>query len=152
MAKSLQLKCAIWVYMILNSGALAYAAEQNALVAGLESIPAAAVAYVLGLAAVGGAAGTLTKIARPDLVVRHLALEIAKDIVASLVAGLLVFFFTSWIDDFNFWLQAALVTLAGYGGSKVLDIALVDGAMPWLRDFLRRVFNIQTPPKDGTPP
>lgn len=147
MAKSLQqLKYAIWAYLSLTWSAMAYAAE-NRLVDGIESIPPRAIAYVLGLAIIGGAAGTLTKLSRPDTAVRNLPLEIIKDILASIVAGLLAFFFTSWADKFDFWLMAILITLAGYGGSKVLDIMLIDGAMPWFQNFLRRVFNV-APPKD----
>lgn len=139
MAKSVQLKWAIWIYLLLNWTAVAYASE-SPFVAGIETIPVKAVAYVFGLAIIGGAAGTLTKLSRPDIVVRNLPLEITKDIVASLAAGLLVFFFTSWWDNINFWLQAAFVTMAGYGGSKVLDLALADGFLPWLqRAFGRNV-------------
>lgn len=150
MAKSSQLKYAIWAYLMLTWSAMAYAAE-NPFVDGLDSIPQKAIAYVFGLAIIGGAAGTLAKLARPDVVVPNLPLEIVKDIMASLVAGMLAFFVTSWIDKFDFWLTAIAITMAGYGGSKVLDFALVEGFMPWLRDLLRRVFNLPAPPKDGTP-
>lgn len=150
MAKSYQLKYAIWAYLLMTWSALAYAAE-SPFVTGIDAIPQKAFAYVFGLAIIGGAAGTLAKLARPDVVVRNLPLEIAKDIVASLVAGMLAFFITSWLDNFDFWLTAIAITMAGYGGSKVLDFALVEGFMPWLRDLLRRVFNLPTPPKDGTP-
>lgn len=150
MAKSLQLKYAIWAYLIFNWGAVAYAAE-SPLVAGLESIPIKALGYVLALSVIGGTAGTLTKIARPDIAIGNLPLEITKDMSASIVAGVLAFFFTSWFKEgFNFWLQAALVTMAGYGGSKVLDVMLIDGALPGLREFMQRVLNIK--PKDGPTP
>lgn len=149
MAKSLQLKYAIWACLILNWGAVAYAAE-NPLVAGIESIPLKAVGYVLALSIIGGTAGTLTKLARPDLMVRNLPLEITKDMLASIVMGLLAFFLSSWFKDVNFWLQAAMITMAGYSGSKGLDMLLIDGAMPWFQDFMRRVLNTQpVPPKDG---
>ena len=150
MAKSLQLKYAIWLYLLLNWTAVAYAAE-NTLVAGIESIPAKAIVYVLSLSVVGGAAGTLTKLARPEVAVRNLPLEICKDIVASVVAGLLAYFFTSWKTGVDFWLQAAIVTICGYGGSKILDVALVDGAMPWLKSFLARVLGVQTKDEGGAP-
>lgn len=150
MAKSLQLKYAIWACLILNWGAVAYAAE-NPLVEGLESIPLKAVGYVLAMAIIGGTAGTLTKLARPDIVVRNLPLEITKDMLASVVIGMLVFFFTSWWDGVNYWLQAAMITMAGYSGSKGLDMLLIDGAMPWFRQFVQRVLNI-TPPPNGPAP
>lgn len=138
MAKSLQLKHAIWVYLCFWWSAVAYAAE-NPLVEGIEAIPLKAMIYVFALSIVGGAAGTLTKLSRPEIIVRNLTLEITKDIMASLVAGMLVFFFTSWWkEDMNFWLQAAAVTMAGYGGSKVLDLALADGFLPWLQRVFGR--------------
>lgn len=129
---------------------MAYAAE-SPFVAGLDAIPPKAIIYVLGLAIIGGAAGTLTKLCKPDTVVRNLPLEIVKDLMASIVAGLLAFFFTSWASALGFWIMAGSITLAGYGGSKVLDIALGEGLLPWVRDFMRRVFNLpSTPPTDGS--
>jgi hypothetical protein len=149
-AKSLQLKHAIQVYLLLTWLPLAYAAEMDPLVVGLESIPPRAVAYVVGLASVGGIAGTLTKMCKPDTAVRSLPLEIFKDIFASLVAGMLAFFFMSWSGAFVFWATAIAITMAGYGGSKVLDLMLVDGVMPWFRNLIQRVFNLSpTPPKDA---
>ena len=148
MAKNVQLKYAVQAYLLLTWSAFAYAAE-SPFIAGIESIPARAFVYVLGLAVIGGAAGTLTKLSRPDTVVRNLPLEICRDILASVVAGMLVFFFTSSVKWFDFWLMAALVTLAGYGGSKVLDLLLVDGALPALKNLIQRIFNITpNPPKE----
>lgn len=147
MAKSYQLKTAALAYLGFFWCTLVYAAE-NPLVAGLESIPAKAILYVLALSVVGGAAGTLTKLTRPDIVVRHLPLEIAKDVFMSVLAGLLMFFFTSWVPSVSFWPQAILITMSGYGGSKVIDMAFTDGAFPFMRDLVRRVFNIT--PKDPT--
>lgn len=151
MAKSLQLTNAIRAYLIINwcLFSTAYAAE-SPFVIGIEAIPAKAFLYVLALSIVGGAAGTLTKLSRPDTIVRNLPLEITKDIFASIVAGLLAFFTTSWFDSVSFWLQSAIITVFGYGGSKVLDVALMDGAIPGLREFMQRVLNIK--PKDGPTP
>lgn len=143
MAKSYQLKLAIWFYLVFNWTAVAWAAE-SPLVAGIESIPLKAMVYVFALSIVGGAAGTLTKLSKPEVIVRNLPLEITKDIVASVAAGMLIFFFTSWWDSINFWLQAAMVTMAGYGGSKVLDFALADGFFPWMQRAFGR--NVDTPP------
>lgn len=153
MAKSLQLNYAIRAYLLLTWSAMAYAAE-SPLVVGIEAIPPRALVYVFGLAIIGGAAGTLTKLSRPDVVVRSLPLEICKDILASIVAGMMSFFIASWFNKLDFWAMAASITMAGYGGSKLLDFALVEGVMPMLRDFFRRVFNVAspaTPPKDGPP-
>lgn len=146
MAKSLQLRYAAWYILIVQwaGWSTAYAAE-NPLVTGIEAIPIKAFIYVLALSIIGGTAGTLAKLSRNDIVVRNLPLEIAKDIVASLVAGLLVFFFSSWWESINFWLQAALVTMAGYGGSRVLDVALVDGFFPWMQRVFGRVHTTEPP-------
>lgn len=150
MAKSFyQLKTAALAYLGIFWCTFVYAAE-NPLVAGLESIPAKAMVYVLVLSVVGGAAGTLTKLTRPDVVVRNLSLEIAKDTFMSILAGVIIFFFTSWQPWITFWPQAILITLAGYGGSKVIDMLFTDGAFPALRAFVQRVFNV-TPTKDGLP-
>lgn len=149
MAKSLQLKYAVWAYLLLNWSAMAYAAE-SPFVTGMDAIPQKAFVYVLGLAIIGGAAGTLTKLCNPDIVVRHLPLEITKDIFASVVAGLLAFFAASWTNKLDFWATAIAITVAGYGGSKVLDIALGEGLLPWVRDFLRRLTTAApTPPTEG---
>lgn len=153
MAKSKQLKYAIWLYLLLNWGAVAYAAE-NSMIEGIESIPAKAIMYVLCLAVVGGAAGTLTKLAKPDTVVRNLPLEIVKDLFASVVAGMLAYFFTNYKSaggaSMDFWLQAAIVTIAGYGGSKFLDLVLIDGIGPWLKALMQRMLGVT--PKEGSPP
>lgn len=146
MAKSYQLKMAALAYLGIFWCSFVYAAE-NPLVEGLESIPAKAMIYVLVLSIVGGAAGTLTKLTRPDVVVRNLSLEIAKDVLTSVLAGALIFFFTSWQPWISFWPQAILITLAGYGGSKVIDMLFTDGAYPAMRAFVQRVFNI-APTKD----
>lgn len=142
MAKSLQLKYAIWLYLLLNWTAVAYAAE-NPLVEGLEAIPGKAIAYVLALSVVGGAAGTLTKLARPDIVIRSLGLEISKDVATSVLAGILMFFATSWTPWVTFWPQAIAITMAGYGGSKTLDLALNDGFFPWMRSVAQRVLGVK---------
>lgn len=151
MAKSnLQLKHAALVYLALFWCTFVYAAE-NPLVAGLESIPAKALIYVLILSMVGGAAGTLNKLSRSDVVIHSLSIEISKDVFMSVLAGILMFFFTSWAPMISFWPQAILITFAGYGGSKVIDAMFTNGAFPAINSFVQRVFNI-TPKDGGTPP
>lgn len=145
MAKSLQLKIALILHVLFTWNAFAYAAEENAFVAGIESIPIKAIGLVVFISFVGGSASTLTKIARPDIAVRSLTLEICKDMVCSVAAGLLIFLFTSWWT-WNFWGQAAMILLAGYGGSKVLDFSLAEGFFPALARALGR------PAPDSTPP
>lgn len=158
MAKSVQLKWTIWCYLILTWSAVCYAAEARSLTEGLSSIPARDVGVVLVLSIVGGVAGTLVKLTKRDVIVANLPLEIAKDMMASLVVGLLTFFFTSWWDGVSYWLQAGLIMLAGYGGSKVLDMLLDEGGIPWLRSLFSRLFGRHTeapvvpPAREDTPP
>lgn len=89
----------------------------------LSSIPLAAVTLCLFLSFIGGLASTLQKLAADVAPVRSIGLEIAKDLVVSLVAGLLAFFASEWMN-FQAVLEAGVITLAGYGGSRVLDRAL----------------------------
>ena len=86
----------------------------------LAHIPAAAFAVCLLLSFIGGLASTLQKLAADDPAVRSVALEIAKDTVVSLVAGLVAFFVSEWLD-LQSVLEAGVITLSGYGGSRGLD-------------------------------
>lgn len=141
MAKSdLQLKHAALAYLAVFWCSFVYAAD-NPLVDGLEAIPAKALIYVLVLSIVGGAAGTLNKLSRADIMIRNLPLEIAKDVFMSLLAGMLMFFFTSWAPSITFWPQAILITFSGYGGSKIIDMMFTEGAFPAIRGLVQRIFN-----------
>lgn len=93
----------------------------------LAHIPFAAIAMCLFLSFIGGLASTLQKLAAQTPAMRSLWLEISKDLVVSLVAGLLAFFASEWLD-FQAVLEAGVITLAGYGGSRVLD-RLLDRAL-----------------------
>jgi hypothetical protein len=95
-------------------------AAQVTFVEDLTMIPPAAVAISALLSIIGGAAFTAQKMADPATVVKSVTLEIIKDILASVVAGLLTFFVCSWAG-FAPVLQAACITIAGYGGSRVLE-------------------------------
>lgn len=64
----------------------------------LSSIPLAAVTLCLFLSFIGGLASTLQKLAADVAPVRSIGLEIAKDLVVSLVAGLLAFFASEWMN------------------------------------------------------
>lgn len=97
----------------------------------MSSIPLEAIQWTVLLSLIGGAAFTTNKISRPDIIVKNIWLEMAKDLLMSLVAGLVTFFFTSWWAA-PYWLQAALITLAGYGGSKALDKYLADALFAWI--------------------
>jgi hypothetical protein len=142
-AKSLQLKIAFWAYLLVFWCAAAYAAETD-LAKGLESIPFAAIKYVLIFSFIGGAAGTLNKIANPDIAVKRVWLEMLKDLASSLVAGLIIFFFASW-TSISFWLQAAFITLGGFGGSRVVDRMVDGGLFTWIDRISGKVNKDTTP-------
>ncbi|MCX7283890.1 MAG: hypothetical protein NTX28_07575 [Novosphingobium sp.] len=142
MAKSLQLKTAIWSYLLVFWSATVWAADTD-LAKGLEAISFKTILYVFMLSFIGGMAGTLNKICSPDIVVKRVWVEVAKDLFSSLLAGLLVFFLTSWWSTV-FWGQAILITLAGAGGSRVVDRMLEGGMFPWLDRVFGKV-NKDTP-------
>ncbi|MEX3614281.1 MAG: phage holin family protein [Burkholderia gladioli] len=93
----------------------------------LAHIPFAAIAMCLFLSFIGGLASTLQKLAAQTPAMRSLWLEISKDLVVSLVAGLVAFFVSEYLD-FQAVLEAGVITVAGYGGSRVLD-RLLDRAL-----------------------
>lgn len=107
--------CALW-------GVSALAAQET-FSHDITSIPLGAVAVAAALAFIGGLAFTMQKIAKPEVTVPNVPLEIFKDIVNSLVAGLAAFFLGSWADIPSF-AQAFLITIAGYGGSRFLEQVL----------------------------
>ena len=114
---------------------VAAAAAQSTFAADMSSIPVEAVGWTILLSFIGGAAFTTNKISRPNIIVKSIPLEMTKDILMSLVAGLITFFLCSF-GGLPYWLQAACITLSGYGGSKVLDkylskgLDLVDNVTP----------------------
>lgn len=120
----LQLKAvAVWLMMFWSASAWAASATFPA---DLSSIPSAAVAVAVALALVGGATATLQRIANPEAVINHLWLEVARDILSSVVAGLITYFACAW-QGFPALLQAGIITIAGYGGSRVLERYLSAG-------------------------
>jgi hypothetical protein len=142
--KSLQLRLALLVHLFITGSVFAYASEAKDFVAGIESIPLEAFKYVAGVAFASGSAATLIKVARPDIVVRNLPLEVVKDLACSVVAGMLIFAFTSWMG-LSMWPQLALILMAGFGGTRVLDMALAEGFFPWLSRAMGRMGE-PTPP------
>lgn len=144
MRNPLQLKRAFWLWLLTIWSTTAWAA-QSTFAADLSSIPLEAIKWTVLLSFIGGAASTTNKIAAPDVVVRSIPLEILKDVMASLVAGLVTFFLCSWINV-PYWLQAALITLAGYGGSKALDQLLVNGLFAWFEKMFGRLTGKETQP------
>jgi len=125
MRDSLQLKKLCWAWLLSFWSVSAWAAGAT-FASDLSSIPAAAVAVAVALALVGGAAATLQKIANPDFVVKSVTLEIIKDIFASVVAGLVTYSLCAW-QELPLLLQPGCITIAGYGGSRILERYLAAG-------------------------
>lgn len=125
MRNSHQLKKLCWTWLMTFWSAGAWAASTT-FASDLSTIPAAAVAVAVGLALVGGAAATLQKIANPEFVARSMTLEIIKDIFASVVAGLVTYSLCAW-QEIPLLLQPGCITIAGYGGSRVLERYLAAG-------------------------
>jgi hypothetical protein len=125
MRDSVQLKRMCWTWLLFFWSASAWAAGAT-FASDLSSIPAAAVAVAVGLALIGGAAATLNKIATPEFVVKSVLLEIVKDIFGAVVAGLITYSLCAW-QEIPLLLQPACITIAGYGGSRVLERYLAAG-------------------------
>lgn len=94
----------------------------------ITSIPLGAIVVAMALAFIGGLAFTMQKIAKPEVVVRSIPIEMVKDLVNSLVAGLVAFFLGSWIGPAVLppFAQALMITIAGYGGSRFLEQVLTE--------------------------
>lgn len=153
MAKSLQLKIAIWVYLCAFWCAAAYAAESD-LAKGIESIPFGAIKYTVIFSLIGAAANTLNKITKPDIQIKSVWLEVVKDLFCGVAAGMLVFLFVSW-TPMPFTIQAALITLGGAGGSRVIDRGVEDGLFGWMADVFNRLRGgppAPPAPREETPP
>jgi len=122
MPTPVQLKAFVSFWLLLFWSLAAYAAQAT-FVSDLRDIPPAAVAISILLACIGGAAWTASKLASPNVHVKSVPLEVVKDVLTSIVIGLLIFFAGSYFE----WpsvVQAGLITLGGYGGSRVLEPAL----------------------------
>lgn len=94
------------------------AAWAGAFGAGLMSIAPGSIFIASVLAITGGAAGTLARAKAENRIPTFR--EIGFDSIVSVVAGLVTFFLCEW----QAWpapLQAALITIAGFGGAKILD-------------------------------
>lgn len=98
-------------------------AAQSTFAGDITAIPPAAIAISVLLAIIGGAAYTAQKIADPAVSIKNIPAEIIKDVLTSIVIGLLIFFLGSYLQWASV-VQAGLITLGGYGGSRVLEPAL----------------------------
>lgn len=95
-------------------------AQSVSLAAGLGSIPISNILIACGLSFVGGVAWTSQKEAKAEIENKKIFLTIFSDILVSVVAGLVTFFLLSLATD-SALLQAALITLSGYGGTRIMD-------------------------------
>ncbi|ABO60600.1 hypothetical protein Bcep1808_7730 (plasmid) [Burkholderia vietnamiensis G4] len=112
----------MFIWLMLFWSVAAYAAQAT-FVHDLSDIPPVAVAISCLLSIIGGAAFTAQKIADPAVTIVSPVKTIIRDVLNSIVAGLLVFCIGSYFN----WAavaQAGLITLAGYGGSRVLEPVL----------------------------
>lgn len=133
MAKNLQLKYAILAYLCLFWCGVAYAADMT-LEQGLKSISGFMILAILLLSVLGGAAGTLIRMSSPTApIIRNLPLELAKDVVSSIFAGFLGFLFSSWYNWDSWIPHAIIISSAGFAGSKLLEIYLSEGIIPWVK-------------------
>lgn len=149
MAKNVQLKQVLWAYIIFCWASIVYASEPS-FAEGIESIPFKAVGYVAVLSVLGGMAATLPKIINPAVQIRNLSLEIAKDVVCSFVAGLIVFFIAIWFT-WPWSMTCLLILLGGAGNAKFLDMALNNGFFPRMAQvFGKMPDGTVPPPKDPT--
>jgi hypothetical protein len=129
MPQSLQLKQLFYALLLLFWSAAALAAQVT-FAHDLRDIPPAAIAISVLLAIIGGSAYTAQKIADPATVVKSVALEIVKDLLTSIVVGLCIFFLGSYFN-WQSVVQAGLITLGGYSGSRILEPA-VSGFVAWV--------------------
>lgn len=97
-----------------------YAQEVSNFGGNLESIPIKSLVYVGVLAFLGGLASTLQKFSNPNIQVYKVWVEIMKDLVISIVAGILAFFLAEQAKS-PVMLEASLITVSGWAGSKYLD-------------------------------
>lgn len=97
-----------------------YAQEISNFGGNLQSIPIKSLVYVGVLAFLGGLASTLQKFSNPNVQVYRVWLELMKDLVISLVAGILAFFLAEQAKS-PVMLEASLITISGWAGSKYLD-------------------------------
>ena len=101
---------------------------------GLASIPPANILVAVGLAGVGGLAWTSQKEAKAEGENKKLLLTVVSDLLVSIVAGLSVYFMLTTVTD-SIMIQSAGITIAGYGGTRVLE-----PATQAVIDFVKRVF------------
>lgn len=137
-----RLKKAVWIWLTTVWSASAWAASTT-FASDISKIPAAAVAVALVLSLIGGAAATLRKIASPEIAITNMPLVVASDMLMAVVAGLVTYSLIAW-QEFPLLLQPGCITIAAFGGSRVLDRYLGAG--------LARIDRLAGKPEGATPP
>ncbi|CAJ3202197.1 Uncharacterised protein [Burkholderia pseudomallei] len=112
------------MFLALTWSLVTYAATRSDVSFGrdLASIPIIAYVITVILSSIGGAASTLQKLSNAEDLSRW-KLHVARDMVSSIAAGLLMFFIA---ESFR-WdsaQEAAAITVAGYGSSKLFDAVM----------------------------
>lgn len=85
----------------------------------LSELSVMSIVIAVLLSTIGGAAATLQRVAAAKDMSRW-KLEVMRDLSASIVSGLIMFFVLESMD-FNAAREAAIVTLSGFAGSTLLD-------------------------------
>lgn len=111
------MRIALIISWTLFASAYAHATD---LAQGLSSIPISNIIIAAVLSFIGGLAWTAQKEAHATTETRRLALTVFSDVLVSVVAGLITFFLLSIATD-SALIQAALITTAGYGGTRIMD-------------------------------
>ena len=130
MRNVIQLRTVVFAWLLALWGVAAWAAEST-FAKDIGSYPIEAIQLTIFLSFIGGLAFTTNKISKPEIIVKNVWLEMAKDIISSMVAGLITFFFSTWVGTPSA-LQAVFITIAGFGGSRTLDKFLNDAFFSWI--------------------
>ena len=147
MANNVQLRLAIWTYL-LSSCCVTYAAELS-LSDGLDTLTVKLISVSLGFAVLGGMASTIPKIIDPKVVVENKAAVMFKDIVWSFFAGLLVLFFCIW-REVPWPLTYFLILVGGAGNAKIVDLAVNNKLAETMYGIIERFINAFSAAKDST--
>lgn len=89
----------------------------------LTTLPWASISISAAISVWGGLISTLQKLNSISEQSKSLKIEVFKDLLASIAAGFIAYAFGMW-SNWNVWLLAIMLLIAGYGGSKVLDAVL----------------------------
>ena len=86
----------------------------------IEDIPLRAVAVAIFLALIGGAARSAQKLADPDKQITSVPMALLADLLTSVAVGTATYFLVAW-REFPPLLQAFVITVAGFSGTKFLE-------------------------------